>query len=207
MKYLLILALTFLQFANGYSQRSGGGGGRGGGGQRGGQSQQQQQTKQEERVMEVINLDEVAGLIKYDAEVVIKESKVKEDEETALMTQFITEYNHKIDQIKKDNKVKLETIDITTRVKQQEAIDSKDHKQLMEIGKKIRTELNPVKLQTMDAEKELNAKIESAFSEKINKKWLAYFKKQKEEREPKQPKEDTANTDSNSSRPGRPNGQ
>lgn len=202
MKYLLVLALTFLQFANVCAQPPGGGGGK-----KGGQGGPPQQSKQEERVMEVINLDEVAGLITYDAEVVIKESKVKKAEEKALMTQFITEYNHKIGQIKKENKVKLETIDLTTRVKQQEAIDQKDHKQLMEIDKKIRTELNPIKMQTMDAKKELNAKIESGLSEKINKKWLAYFKKQKEEHEPKQPKEDTANTDSNSSRPGRPNGQ
>lgn len=199
MKYLLIIVLTIFQFSFTYSQR--GGGGQRGGGQRGGQSGQNRPLQQnnEKKAIQIINIKEAAGLVTYNVEEVIKESKVKKAEEKALMTQLINEYNKEIGKIEKANKVKLETIELTSREKQKAAIEKNDHKKLMEIGKNINEELHPVKMEVMEAEKELNAKIEASFSEKINKKWVKYFEEQKEANQPKSPKEQTNKPDFDSS--------
>ena len=186
MKYLLILALILFQFGYIYSQPPGGGGM-----QRGGQSGQNrppQKNNEEKEVFEVVNINDAAGLITYDPKIVIKEAKIKKAEEEALMSQLITEYNKKIIHIKKTNKVKLETIELTSLGQQKKAIERKDLKKILEIDKYINEELHPIKIEVMEAEKALNSKIESSFSEKTNKKWIKYFEKQKEANQPKLPK-------------------
>lgn len=202
MKHLLIIVLTIFQFSFAYSQPPGGGGGKRGGGQRGGQSGQNKPPQQnnEKKAIEIININEAAGLITYDIDEVIKESKVKKTAEKELMTQLIAEYNKEIGKIEKANKIKLETIELTSRAKQQAAIEKKDHKQLMEIGKNINEELHPIRMEVMEAEKVLNTKIEKSFSEKINKKWSQYFEKQKEANQPKLPKEDENKPDFDANR-------
>ncbi|WP_264559341.1 hypothetical protein [Flavobacterium sp. N2270] len=202
MKHLLIIVLTIFQFSFAYSQPPGGGGGQRGGGQRGGQSGQNKPPQQnnEKKAIEIININDAAGLITYDIDEVIKESKVKKTAEKGLMTQLIAEYNKEIGKIEKANKIKLETIELTSREKQQAAIEKNDHKKLMEIGKNINEELHPIRMEVMEAEKVLNTKIEKSFSEKINKKWSQYFEKQKEANQPKLPKEDENKPDFDANR-------
>lgn len=188
MKHLLILALTLFQFGYAYSQPPGGGGGQRGG--KSGQNRPPQKNNEEKKTFEVVNINDAAGLVTYDSEVVIKESKVKTAEDKKLMTQLITEYNKEIGEIEKANKVKLETIELTSRAKQKAAIEKNDHKLLMEIGKNINKELQPIRMEVAEAENALNSKIERSFSEKINQKWSKYFEKQKKANQPKLPKED-----------------
>jgi hypothetical protein len=198
MKHLLIFVFTIFQIGFSYSQIPGGGGGNRQMGGRPGLNNPPQRNNEEKKVFEVPNVNDAAGLIFYDPNVVIKEIKVKDVKDKELITQLITEYNQKITQIEKTNKVKLETIELTSREKQKIAIEKNDHIQLMKIGKYMNEELHPIKMEVMEAEKVLNSKIQSSFSEKINKKWIKYFEKKKEATQPKQPKNNNNRLDLNS---------
>lgn len=194
MKQILFLIFTFFLFGTTYGQFPSGVGGRGGSRQMTGRPspmQPMQKTIKAKEAFEVISINTAAGLVTYDPKEVIKEVKIKKQEEELVMNQLLTAYNKEIIQIKQNHKVKLETLELTSLAQQKAAMERKDMKKIMEIDQYLYEELRPIKLEVAEAEKRLNSKIESSFSPKINKKWLHFLEKQKDELQEQLPKQNT----------------
>lgn len=200
MKFLILLFFVFQSFL-GFSQRPGGGGG--GRSHGGGKGQNQSPPKEEnkdDKIFEETNIKEFAGLQHFDSKLVIKELKIKTEEEIQAIEKLFANYNNQLKAIEKEDILLIENTDLETRIIERKAIEGKDIKAMFEAKRKASIALEPVTNKTLDAKKNLNDELENQLSAKSFKKWLKYFEKNYQKQKPPLPKE--YNSDDNSN--GRP---
>ncbi|WP_026716954.1 hypothetical protein [Flavobacterium gelidilacus] len=202
MKFLILLFFVFQSFL-GFSQRGGGGGG---GGRSGGGRQQNQSPPKEDNkdgnILEETNIKEFAGLQHFDSKLVIKELKIKIDEEKETIESLFGIYNNRIKEIEKEDLLLIENTDLETRIIERKAIQDKDIKAMFEAKRRASIALEPVTNKTLEAKKVLNQQLEAKLSAKSYKKWLKYFEKNYQIEKPPLPKENNSG-DNSSGRPPR----
>ncbi len=197
MKFIILLFFVFQSFL-GFSQR-GGGGGRSGGGRQQNQSPPKEDNK-DDKIFEETNIKEFAGLQHFDSKLVIKELKIKTEEEIQAIEKLFANYNNQLKVIEKEDILLIENTDLETRIIERKAIEDKDIKAMFEAKRKASIALEPVTNKTLDAKKNLNDELENQLSAKSFKKWLKYFEKNYQKEKPSLPKE----YDSNENPNGRP---
>jgi hypothetical protein len=200
MKFLILLFFVFQSFL-GFSQRGGGGGGRSGGGRQQNQSPPKEDNK-DGNILEETNIKEFAGLQHFDSKLVIKELKIKIDEEKETIESLFGIYNNRIKEIEKEDLLLIENTDLETRIIERKAIQDKDIKAMFEAKRRASIALEPVTNKTLEAKKVLNQQLEAKLSAKSYKKWLKYFEKNYQIEKPPLPKENNSG-DNSSGRPPR----
>ena len=191
MKYIILLFFAFQSFL-GFSQPPGGGGGGGGRSSGGGRGQNQGPPKEDNKdnkVFEETNIKEFAGLQHFDSKLVIKEIKIKTDQEKETLESLFAVYNSRLKEIEKEYLLLIETTELETRIKEKKGIENKDIKAMFEAKKSVSIALEPVTHKTLEAKKVLNSELEAKLSEKSFKKWIKYFEKNYQKEMPPLPKE------------------
>ena len=205
MKYIILLFFAFQSFL-GFSQPPGGGGGGGGRSSGGGRGQNQGPPKEDNKdnkVFEETNIKEFAGLQHFDSKLVIKEIKIKTDQEKETLESLFAVYNSRLKEIEKEYLLLIETTELETRIKEKKGIENKDIKAMFEAKKIVSIALEPVTHKTLEAKKVLNSELEAKLSEKSFKKWIKYFEKNYKKETPSLPKERDSDDDTNDRPPRR----
>lgn len=203
MKYIILLFFTFQSFL-GFSQPpGGGGGGRSSGGGRGQNQGPPKEEIKDNKIFEETNIKEFAGLQHFDSKLVIKELKIKTDEEKETIESLFVVYNSRIKEIEKEHLLLLEKTELETRVKEKKAIENKDIKAMFEAKRNTSIVLEPITNKTLEARKFLNTELETKLSKKSSKKWVKYFEKNYQKEMPPLPKERNSDDDTNDRPPRR----
>jgi hypothetical protein len=203
MKYIILLFFAFQSFL-GFSQPpGGGGGGRSSGGGRGQNQSPPKEENKDNKIFEETNIKEFAGLQHFDSKLVIKEIKIKTDQEKETLESLFAVYNSRLKEIEKEYLLLIETTEFETRIKEKKGIENKDIKAMFEAKKSVSIALEPVTHKTLEAKKVLNSELEAKLSEKSFKKWVKYFEKNTKRETLLVPKEGNNDNDNLSGNPPR----
>jgi hypothetical protein len=203
MKYIILLFFAFQSFL-GFSQPpGGGGGGRSSGGGRGQNQSPPKEENKDNKIFEETNIKEFAGLQHFDSKLVIKEIKIKTDQEKETLESLFAVYNSRLKEIEKEYLLLIETTELETRIKEKKGIENKDIKAMFEAKKSVSIALEPVTHKTLEAKKVLNDELEAKLSAKSYKKWLKYFEKNYQKEMPPLPKESDSDDNTNERPPRR----
>ncbi len=177
MKKILVLfvAIIFTTYANAQQ-----GQGRGRGGNRQGQQQGQGQNKLQE-----FKADNAVGIIVYDADEIIKKTKVKDKNTKYLITKAVNSFNQQLVEIKFINAEKLEEVTTLVNLKRKEAMANRNMEEMKSIQSSAKELLKPIKQQVKAEEKILNNQFKELLNEKQFKKWEKYQKAKKRALKPK----------------------
>ncbi|MDX1828931.1 MAG: hypothetical protein R3342_05220 [Lutibacter sp.] len=135
----------------------------------GGQQNYQRNTSAPKK----FTVENMAGILMYDYDEVIKKVKIKDESKKIVVEKAITKYNNKINEIKTFNS------DVFSKVKrfiEQKTESSKtpNVNDFKEARLKILELLKPIVDKVDKQQKILNQSLEKVFSEKQNSKWLRY---------------------------------
>lgn len=119
---------------------------------------------------------EMAGIIKHDAQKVIKKLKITEESTTKEIVKHLQDYNAKMDELSVIHSKTLEDLKIEFSKKMQIAIQNRDRGQMSEVRDMLKEIIPPIRQEVNEYRKVLNESLESILSEKQNKKWLKYQK-------------------------------
>lgn len=196
MKKIFLVVLLFTSF-NFYAQ-----------GQSGGERSPQNQNRQggEQREVKEFNASAAAGIFYYDIKKVIKKIKVKDKNTQNIVKKALKDYNFKIKEIAFLNSEKFMGLNVVMKtlkganIRQGNRNDNNDDgvgnpvtNKRGGIRGKIQNIIRPVRKEIRGHEERLNETLENVLSEKQNKKWLKYQKKQKDELMPKRPERNQNN--------------
>lgn len=136
-----------------------------------GQQNQQRNTTTPKKV----TIENMAGILMYDYDEVIKKVKIKDESKKIVVEKAITKYNNKINEIKTFNS------DVFSKVKRfieqkTESAKTSNINDFKEARLKIRELLKPIVDKVDHQQKILNQSLEKILSEKQNSKWLKYEK-------------------------------
>lgn len=119
---------------------------------------------------------EMAGIIKHDAQKVIKKLKITEESTTKEIVKHLQDYNAKMDELSVIHSKTLEDLKIEFSKKMQIAIQNRDRGQMSEVRDMLKEIIPPIRQEAEEYKKVLNKSLESILSEKQNKKWLKHQK-------------------------------
>lgn len=189
MKRILLIALLLANFSY-YAQ-----------GQRGGNGvgrppQNQNRQGGNEREVKEFKASDIAGIFYYDVEKVIKKIKVKDEQTQNKVKKALKDYNFKIKEIAFLNSDKFNDLDEIMKMQKgknkrqgnrnnNNDLENPVTNQKEGIRSKVQKVIRPVREEIRQNEVILNETLTAFLSEKQNKKWLKYQKKQKEELAPK----------------------
>ena len=119
---------------------------------------------------------EMAGIIKHDAQKVIKKLNITEESTTKETVKHLQDYNAKMDELSVIHSKTLEDLKIEFSKKMQIAIQNRDRGQMSEVRDMLKEIIPPIRQEVNEYRKVLNESLESILSEKQNKKWLKHQK-------------------------------
>ena len=119
---------------------------------------------------------EMAGIIKHDAQKVIKKLKITKETTTKEIVKQLQDYNAKMDELLVLHSKTLEDLKIEFSKKMQIAIQNRDRGQMSEVRDMLKEIIPPIRQEVNEYRKVLNESLESILSEKQNKKWLKHQK-------------------------------
>ena len=122
---------------------------------------------------------EMAGIIKHDAQKVIKKLKITEESTTKEIVKQLQDYNAKMDELSVIHAKTLEDLKIEFSKKMQIAIQNRDRGQMTEVRDMLKEIIPPIRQEVNEYRKVLNESLESILSEKQNKKWLKHQKQKR----------------------------
>lgn len=171
---LLIFLLTFTTVL--FSQQRG---------NKGYSSQQQGQGSQ--MTLTKVNPENMARIIMYDYEKVIKKLKVKKSPIQTVIKQAISKHNNKINEIKTFNYETFNNVSKFLAKKRNEAMLNSDFSIMKESQMQANKMLAPIHDKVQLQKNTLNAIFEKELSEKQYKAWLKYQKGELKKLMPKKP--------------------
>lgn len=152
-----------------------------GGGRRIPQNQNRQTGVEAET--KVLKASELAGVLYYDVKKVLKKIKVKDDAIKLKITNAIKKYNDSVKKIAFLNSDKFKGVDVL--MKTINIANNNNSKNRIDLRKKIGETIRPIRNEIKENEVLLNKNLRVFLSEKQNKKWLKFQKKQKDKINPK----------------------
>ena len=166
-------------------------------GNRGNSSQKQGQTQAK------VNPQNMARIIMYDYEEVIKKLKIKKAPLKTVVMQAVSKHNNKINEIRTFN---FETFDDVRKFltkKRNEAMLNRDFTTMKESQMQANEMLAPIRKKVMLQKNTLNATFEKELSEKQYKTWLKYQEAELKKLNPRAPKAQQNKSGQQSQRSGR----
>jgi hypothetical protein len=138
--------------------------------------------------------ENMAKIIMYDFEKVVKKLKIKEPSEINFVSKTIGNYNNKINEIKAFN---YETFDLVKSLLTKKRDEAKLYNDFS-IMKKAQAQANeilaPIREKVINQQKKLNELFKEKLSEKQYKSWLKYQKIKQYELKPKKPQNQQMNS-------------
>ncbi|MBT8316958.1 MAG: hypothetical protein HKP59_04985 [Lutibacter sp.] len=142
--------------------------------QRGNRQNVPQQSQSTATSAQEVSPQNMAGLIMYDNEVVIKKLKIKTASKKTLVTQAISKHNAKINELKTFNFETFDKVKFFLAKKRNEAMANRDFRTMREAQMQAQEMLAPIKTKVRVQKNMLNETFEQELSEKQNKTWLKY---------------------------------
>ncbi|AMC10788.1 hypothetical protein Lupro_05830 [Lutibacter profundi] len=132
-----------------------------------------------------INPKNMAGIISYDFDEVIKKLKIKETPIKNIVSKAITTHNNKINELKTFNYEIFNNVKSFLTKKRNEAKLSRDFTIMTEARMKANEMLAPIRDKVITQKSILNTTLKKELSEKQFKKWLKYQQGKLKELKPK----------------------
>ncbi|WP_457610111.1 hypothetical protein [Lutibacter sp.] len=148
--------------------------------QRGNHGNSSQQAAQQKIIPE-----NMAGIISYDIDEVIKKLKIKKTPTRNIVSNAISTHNNKINELKTFNYETFDNVKSFLTKKRNEAKLSRDFTILKEARMKANEMLAPIRKKVIAQKNILNTTLKKEFSEKQFKKWLKYQQNKLKELKPK----------------------
>jgi hypothetical protein len=142
--------------------------------QRGNRQNVPQQSQSTTMSAQEVSPQNMAGLIMYDNEVVIKKLKIKTASKKTLVTKAISKHNAKINELKTFNFETFDKVKSFLAKKRNEAMANRDFRTMKEAQMQAQEMLAPIKTKVRVQKNMLNETFEKELSEKQNKTWLKY---------------------------------
>ena len=151
--------------------------------QRGNSSHQQGQGSQ----MAEVNPQNMARIIMYNYEAVIKKLKIKKAPLKTVIMHAIYKHNNKINEIKTFNYETFDNVNKFITKKRNEAMLNHDFSMMKESQMQVNEMLAPIRKKVRLYKNTLNTTFEKELSEKQYKKWLKYQEAELKKLTPKAP--------------------
>lgn len=143
--------------------------------QRGGRGNSSHQQGQGSQMAEAkINPQNMAGIIMYDSKKVVKKLKIKEAPLKTAVTQAISKYNNKINEIKTFNNEAFNDVNKFLTHKRSEAMQTGDFSAMKESRMQANKMLAPIRKKVVSQKNILNTTLEKELSEKQYTSWIKY---------------------------------
>ncbi|MEL6560822.1 MAG: hypothetical protein AAFQ94_21690 [Bacteroidota bacterium] len=123
--------------------------------------------------------EEVAGIVTYDTEKVIKKLKVEDGQVKQSIAKSIGEYNMEMYQLSDAHAATFQELNADFERQVQAAIRNRDRSMMDGFKAKVRETIPPIKKEVIAYENELNEVMQSVLDKKQFEKWLKYQKNQK----------------------------
>jgi len=154
-------------------------------GNRGNSSQQQGQGSQ--MTQPKVNPQNIARIIMYDYEEVIKKLKIKKAPLKTVVMHAVSKHNNKINEIKTFNFETFDNVSKFLSKKRNEAMLNRDFSTMKESQMQANEMLAPIRKKVQSQKYTLNTTFEKELSEKQYKKWLKYQEVELKKLNPKAP--------------------
>lgn len=158
---LLVFILTFNSII--YAQQRGGG-----------NRNSQQQGQRSQTSIPTMNPENMAGILIYDTDEVVKKLKIKKAPKKAIVNQAIARHNNKVNELKVFNFETFNKVKKYLNKKREEVKLSRDFSIMKEARMNANEMLAPIRTKVMQQQNLLNTTLEKELSEKEYKKWLKY---------------------------------
>ncbi|WP_456422244.1 hypothetical protein [Lutibacter sp.] len=129
--------------------------------------------------------ENMAGIISYDFDEVIKKLKIKKTPTKIIVSKAITTHNNKINELKTFNYETFNNVKSFLTKKRNEAKLSRDFTIIREARMKANEMLAPIRNKVIAQKNSLNSTLKKELSEKQFKKWLKYQQSKLKELKPK----------------------
>lgn len=134
----------------------------------------QQQGQNSQMAQPKVNPQNMARIIMYDYEEVIKKLKIKKAPKQTVIAQAISKHNSKINELKTFNYETFDNVTSFLTKKRNEAKLSRDFSTMRESQMQANEMLAPIRKKVLLQKNALNTTFEKELSEKEYKKWLKY---------------------------------
>ena len=185
MKHIFFIVFIFLGNIS-FAQTS-----RGGGNGNGRQLQNQNRQFSDQREVKILKATDIAGILYYDVNKVIKKVKIKNDDLKKSVSKAFNDYNFKIKEISLLNADKLRVLDVLMKSRRGSGRrgqnDDNETNKGDDFRQKMRKIIRPIRREIGENEVILNETLKGLLSEKQMKKWLKYQKAEKDKLKPKRP--------------------
>ncbi|REE80581.1 hypothetical protein BX611_2227 [Lutibacter oceani] len=156
--------------------------------QRGNKGSSLQQKGQNSQMMiQAINPENMAKIIMYDTDEIIKKLRIKNDDKKAVIIRAISKHNNKINEIKTFNYETFDKVKSFLSKKRNEAALTHDFSNMKEFQLQANEMLTPIRSKIILQKNTLNATFEKELSEKQYKTWLKYQQTELKKLNPKAP--------------------
>jgi len=134
----------------------------------------QQQGQNSQMAQPKVNPQNMARIIMYDYEEVIKKLKIKKEPKQTVIAQAISKHNSKINELKTFNYETFDNVTSFLTKKRNEAKLSRDFSTMRESQMQANEMLAPIRKKVLLQKNALNTTFEKELSDKEYKKWLKY---------------------------------
>lgn len=170
--------------------------------QRGNRQNVPQQSQSTTMSAQEVSPQNMAGLIMYDYEVVIKKLKIKTASKKTLVTHAISKHNAKINELKTFNFETFDKVKSFLAIKRNEAMANRDFRTMKEAQMDAQEMLAPIKSEVRAQKNTLNTTFENELSEKQYKSWLKYQRAELKKLNPRTQEKQQGQRNSQSNRRG-----
>ncbi|MDG2193489.1 MAG: hypothetical protein P8K77_01280 [Polaribacter sp.] len=132
-------------------------------------------------------VENAAGIVRYDTDIVFKKIKIKKAPKKQEVSQIIAAFNHNVDKIKFVNSVLLNEVRTFIDVKKMEAKLTKNEALMRTAKVTAKQRLQPIRFLVATEAQKLNNQLEKVLSKKQFKKWKRYVENEKRLLKPKAP--------------------
>ncbi|WP_299527327.1 hypothetical protein [uncultured Lutibacter sp.] len=147
----------------------------------------QQQGQSSQMAQAKVNPQNMARIIMYDYEAVIKKLKIKKEPKKSMVIQAINKHNNKINEIKTFNFETFDDVSTYLTKKRNEATLNRDFSTIKESQIQANGMLAPIREKVLLQKNTLNTIFEKELSEKQYKTWLKYQESELKKLNPKAP--------------------
>ncbi|WP_456376086.1 hypothetical protein [Lutibacter sp.] len=131
-------------------------------------------SSQGQMTMPKVSPQNMAKIIIYDSDEVLKKLKLKSAQKKTIVNQAISKHNTKINELKIFNYETFNNVKTFLDKKREEAILNRDFSTMKESRMKANEMLAPIRAESMKQQMILNNTLNKELSEKEYKKWLKY---------------------------------
>ncbi len=153
--------------------------------QKGNKQNSSKQSQGNNMMQSQINPENMAGILMYDSDEVLKKVKVKNATQQALITKTLSKYNNKINEIKAFNYETFSNVKTFLAKKNNEAMLNQDNITLKDAKIQANEMLKPIREKVQEQQVLMNSIFKKQLTPKEYNSWIKYQEKKHNELKPK----------------------